>query len=65
VGNRYEHCNNDSGSVKLGEFIEQLCDHQILKDSATWHYFINHLKLLSLLCQFCFSYGESPNFVYL
>jgi hypothetical protein len=30
--------NEPSGSMKGGEFLDQLCDHRILKDSATWSY---------------------------
>jgi len=31
-----EHGNEPSGSIKDGEFFDQLSDYQLLKDSATY-----------------------------
>jgi hypothetical protein len=36
----YEHCNEPSCSMKDGEYLNHLSDHQILKNTAPWCYMI-------------------------
>jgi hypothetical protein len=37
VAGSYENSNEPSGSVKVGDFLDQLSDHWLLKkDSAPW-----------------------------
>jgi hypothetical protein len=31
-----EHSNEPSGSIKGGEFLDQLSDHKLFRDSAPW-----------------------------
>jgi hypothetical protein len=41
VAGSFEHGNKPSGSIKYGEFLDQLSDYQLLKtDSAPWSYLI-------------------------
>jgi hypothetical protein len=56
-----EHCNEPSGSIKGGEFLDQLNDYYLLKmDSAPWSYLEIGYYIMMVTCLHV-SYSNSSN----